>query len=73
MKTLRILLLSSLLAAFLTVSLANPIVPEDGNDTEAFKADVPYSPYHLHNYTAGYDEEEVRLLFKHPLDILVIF
>ena len=66
MKILWILFSSS---AFLTVSLANPIVPEDGNDTEAFKADVPYVPYHLHNYTAGYDEEEVRVLSSHWWDI----
>jgi hypothetical protein len=58
MPSLLPLLLSlSFLAAS---SLANPILPEDGNDTVAFKADVPYFPYHLHNYTAGYDEEEVR-------------
>ncbi len=60
MKILWILLSSS--ATLLTVTLANPIVPQDVNVTEAFKADVPYFPYHLHNYTAGYDEEEVRLL-----------
>ena len=30
-------------------------------DSVAFKAEVPYLPYHLHNYTGGYDLEEVRL------------
>ena len=45
-------------------SYSNAIPIGNDTDIEDVKADVPYVPYYLHNYSSIYDEEQVRNLFK---------
>jgi hypothetical protein len=39
-------------------SFINETVDKDDNDTDIIKADVPYIPYFLHNYTGIFSDDE---------------
>ena len=43
-----------------SISNAIPIGNETDIENLPVKADVPYIPYYLHNYSSIYDEEQVK-------------